>query len=286
MVLKVIEGSMAVAEAVRLCNPDVIAAYPITPQTHIVEYLAKMSADGTLKSKHIEVESEFSAISAVTGASAAGSRAYTASSSQGIALMHEVLFATAGMRLPVVMNIVNRALSAPINIWNDHQDTISERDSGWIQLYAETSQEVMDLTIQAFKIAEHKKVLLPIMICLDGFFISHTFEPVDIPDQKKVDRFLPKYRPDHAYLDPEKPMTQGPFAFPKPYIESRKDLSDAIDGSAEIIKAVSKDFRKHFGRQNGNGLIETYNLKGKKTAMVTLGSLAGTVKEASDRNDN
>ncbi|MCK4808423.1 MAG: pyruvate ferredoxin oxidoreductase [Candidatus Aenigmarchaeota archaeon] len=283
MVLTVLEGSRAAAEAVRLCRPDVVAAYPITPQTHIVQELANMSADGSLKSKHIEVESEFSAISAATGASAAGSRSYTATCSQGLALMHEVLFATAGMRLPVVMTVVNRALSAPINIWNDHQDSISQRDAGWIQLYAETNQEIIDLTIQAFKIAEDKKVLLPIMVCMDGFFLSHTIEPADMPEQKKVDKFLPKYRPDHAYLDPKRPMTQGPFAFPKPYAHMRKDLSDAIDNSKDIIQKVSKDFKKSFGRQAGDGLIEQYNLKGKKTAIITMGSLGGTVKEASDK---
>jgi len=264
MVLTVLEGSRAAAEAVRLCRPDVVAAYPITPQTHIVQELANMSADGSLKSKHIEVESEFSAISAATGASAAGSRSYTATCSQGLALMHEVLFATAGMRLPVVMTVVNRALSAPINIWNDHQDSISQRDAGWIQLYAETN-------------------LLPIMVCMDGFFLSHTIEPVDMPDLKKVDKFLPKYKPNHAYLDPQRPMTQGPFAFPKPYAQMRKDLSDAIDNSSSIIQKVSKDFKKSFGRQAGDGLIELYNLKGKKTAIITMGSLGGTVKEASDR---
>ncbi len=286
MVLTVLEGSRAVAEAVRACRPDVVAAYPITPQTHIVQELANMNADGTLKSKHIEVESEFSAISAATGASAAGSRAYTASCSQGVALMHEVLFATAGMRLPVVMNIVNRALSAPINIWNDQQDSISQRDAGWIQLYAETNQEAVDLTIQAFKIAEDKKVLLPIMVCLDGFFLSHTIEPVDMPNQKAVDKFLPKYQPEHAYLDPKRPMTQGPFAFPRPYAELRKDLSDTIDASKDIITKVSKDFKKQFGRQLGDGLTESYSLKGKKTAIITIGSLGGTVKEASDREGN
>lgn len=283
MVLTVLEGSRAAAEAVRLCRPDVIAAYPITPQTHIVEQLANMNADGSLKSKHIEVESEFSAISAATGASAAGSRAYTASCSQGLALMHEVLFATAGMRLPVVMTIVNRALSAPINIWNDHQDSIAQRDAGWLQLYAETNQEIVDFTIQAFRIAEDKRVLLPVMVCMDGFFLSHTIEPVDMPEQKKVDKFLPKYNPQHAYLDPERPMTQGPFAFPKPYAELRKVLSDTIDNSKEVILEVSKDFKKSFGRQAGDGLIDTYNLKGKKTAIITMGSLCGTVREASDR---
>ncbi len=286
MAKKVIDGSRAVAEAVRLCRPDVVAAYPITPQTHIVQELANMNADGTLDSKHIEVESEFSAISAATGASAAGSRAYTATSSQGLALMHEVLFATAGMRLPVVMNVVNRALSAPINIWNDQQDSISQRDTGWIQLYAETNQEAVDLTLQAFRLAEDKDVHLPVMVCMDGFLLSHTFEPVDIPSKDEVKGFLPDYIPTHAYLDPERPMSQGLFAFPKDYAMLRKRLSDSIDASKSKIRAISSDFRKFFGRSYGDGLVETYNLGGKKTAIITMGSLGGTVKDASDKSSD
>ncbi|MCK5474690.1 MAG: pyruvate ferredoxin oxidoreductase, partial [Candidatus Aenigmarchaeota archaeon] len=280
------EGSRAAAEAVVLCRPALTVAYPITPQTHIVEDLAKFIADGKLKAEHMEVESEFSAISAVVGGSATGVRTFTATSSQGLALMHEVLFAASGMRLPIVMQVVNRALSAPINIWNDWQDSISARDSGWLQLYCETAQEVVDTTIQAYKIAEDKGVLLPVMVCMDGFFITHTLEPVEIPKQSTVDKFLPSYKSTHAYLDPEKPMTQGPFAFPKPYMELRKQLSDAIDDSDKIVKKVHDRFAKSFGHSYGNGLVDEYKNKGKKTAIITMGTLAGTVREAVDARDD
>ncbi len=280
--MQILEGSRAAAEAVVLCRPALTVAYPITPQTHIVEDLAKFIADGKLDAKHMEVESEFSAMSAVVGGSATGVRTFTATSSQGLALMNEVLFAASGMRLPIVMQVVNRALSAPINIWNDWQDSISARDSGWLQLYCETAQEVVDTTIQAYKIAEDKNVLLPVMVCMDGFFITHTLEPVELPDQKKVDRFLPPYKATHAYLDPKRPMTQGPFAFPKPYMELRKQLSDAIDNSDKVIKKAHGDYAKSFGRKYGNGLIDEYKNKGKKTAIITMGTLAGTVREAVD----
>ena len=283
---QILEGSRAAAEAVVLCRPALTVAYPITPQTHIVEDLAKFIADGKLDAKHMEVESEFSAMSAVVGGSATGVRTFTATSSQGLALMNEVLFAASGMRLPIVMQVVNRALSAPINIWNDWQDAISARDSGWLQIYCETAQEVVDTTIQAYKIAEDKNVLVPVMVCMDGFFITHTLEPVELPDQKKVDRFLPSYKPTHAYLDPKKPMTQGPFAFPKPYMELRKQLSDAIDNSDKIIKKAHDDYAKSFGRKYGNGLIDEYKNKGKKTAIITMGTLAGTVREAVDVCDD
>ena len=212
---KILEGSQAAAEAAALCDPSLTVAYPITPQTHIVEDIAKLIADGKLKASHIEVESEFSAISAVIGGSAAGVRVYTATSSQGLALMHEALFAAAGMRFPIVMHVANRALSAPLSIWNDWQDSISERDSGWIQLFCETAQEVVDTTIQAYRIAEDKKVLLPIMVCMDGFFITHTMEPVDMPEKKDVDKFLPKYVPTYTILDTKKPASIGCFTFPK-----------------------------------------------------------------------
>lgn len=235
-------------------------------------------ADGLLKAKHMEGESEFSALSAVIGGSAAGSRVFTSTSSQGLALMHELLFVAAGMRLPIVMVVVNRALSAPINIWNDWQDSISERDSGWIQIYAETVQEAVDAVIQAYKIAEHSEVLLPVMVCMDGFFLSHTVEPADIPNDVKG--FLAKYVPTHAFLDPKKPMTQGPFSTPKYYYMLRKDLSKAVDDSARIIKKVNNDFSKRFKRRYGDGLIEVYG-KGS-TAIVTMGSLAGNVREVVD----
>ena len=192
MAKQVIECSQAVAEAVKLCKPSVVAMYPITPQTHIVERLADFINDGIMDSEMIDTESEHSAMAACIGAQAAGVRTFTASASQGLALMHEMLFIASGMRLPIVMAIANRSLSAPLNIWNDHQDSIAERDAGWLQLYVESSQEALDTMIQAYKIAENKDVLLPVMVCLDGFTLSHVWEPVDIPTKAKVNQFLPK----------------------------------------------------------------------------------------------
>jgi pyruvate ferredoxin oxidoreductase alpha subunit len=279
------EGSKVVAEAVKLCKPDVISAYPITPQTHIVEELAQLVADGKIKSKFLEVESEFTAISSVAGAVAAGSRAFTATCSQGLALMHEVLFAIAGMRLPVVMVVANRALSAPINIWNDWQDSISERDSGWIQFYVETAQEAVDTLIQAYRVAEEERVLLPVMVCMDGFILTHTVEPVDLPDDVEVDKFLPKYKPTHAILDPTNPMTLGPFAYPEPYFKLRKQLSLAIDRSKEVIREVNEKFGKMFQRKYGNGLVEEYK-NDKKIAIVSMGSVCGTIKCVVDKRDD
>ena len=284
MTKTVMEGSLATAKAAALCKPDMVVAYPITPQTHIVENLGKLIAQGKLKSKHIEVDSEFSALSACIGGSAAGSRVFTATASQGLALMNEVLFAASGMRLPIVMVVANRALSAPINIWNDWQDSISARDSGWIQLYCETVQEVVDTIIQSYKIAEDKNILLPVMVCMDGFFLTHVVEPLDMPED--ISKYLKKYKPEHAFLDPEKPQTQGPFAFPKPYAELRKDLSDTIDASAGTIKKCHDDYAKLFNRTYGNGLIEEYKTKGKKTIIVTMGSLSGNVKEVIDKRDD
>jgi len=279
------EGSDLVARVVKLCKPDVISAYPITPQTHIVEKLADLVADGKLKSKFMEVESEFSAISSVAGACAAGSRTFTATSSQGLALMHEMLFASAGMRLPLVMVVANRALSSPINIWNDQQDSISQRDAGWIQIYVETAQEAADSVIQAYRIAEDERVLLPIMVCMDGFILTHSMEPADLPNEKEVQEFLPKYNPTHAILDPKKPMTLGPFAYPEPYFRLRKELSTAIDESREVISEINEKFAKKFKRKYGNGLIEEYK-NNRKMAIVSMGSVVGTIREVVDsRND-
>jgi len=279
------EGSKVVAEAIFLCKPDVVSAYPITPQTHIVETLAQLIADGRIKSKFLEVESEFTAISSVAGAVAAGSRTFTATCSQGLALMHEVLFAIAGMRLPVVMVVANRALSAPINIWNDQQDSISERDSGWIQLYVETAQEAVDTVIQAYKIAEDRRVLLPVMVCMDGFILTHTIEPVNVPDDVDVNKFLPKYKPTHALLDSTIPMTLGPFAYPEPYFKLRKELSLAIDNSKKNIEEINEEFGEKFKRKYGNGLIEEYR-NDKKIAIVSMGSVCGTIRCVIDSRED
>lgn len=230
---QVVEGSYAVAHAAAICRPDVISAYPITPQTHIVEDLSQFVADGAIDSKYINVESEFSALSALVGASASGARTYSATTSQGLALMHEVVFNMAGMRLPAVMTIVNRSMSAPINIWNDHQDSIAERDSGWIQLYVEDVQELVDTTVQAYLIAEDPEVSLPAMVCMDGFILSHVFEPVDLLDQKAVDEFLPPFEPLRT-LDPEDPKSFGMFVDPEYYMDFRYLVEQAMDQSRSI----------------------------------------------------
>src|SRR5512139_1355784 len=204
--LEIMEGSHAVAEAVGRCRPQVIAAYPITPQTHIVEALADMAANCTIDAEYITVESEFSALSACIGASAAGSRTYSATTSQGLALMFEVCFNVAGMRLPIVMSIANRALGAPLSIWNDMQDSISLRDAGWLQFYAEDNQEATDLHFIAYKVAEDTAVQLPAFVCFDGFILSHTYEPVDMLSQEDVDRYLPKFSPAER-LDAKDPIS-------------------------------------------------------------------------------
>jgi len=284
----VMEASHAISDAVKAINPAVIAAYPITPQTHIVERLSEFAANGELKGQYIRAESEFGAISACLGASATGVRSYTSTSSQGLALMHEILFIIAGMRLPVLMTNVNRALSAPINIWNDHQDSIVERDTGWLQLYGETAQESYDLTVMQAKISEHKDVLLPSMVCLDGFTLSHVYEPVDIPEQAKVDAFLPGYTPTHAILDPQEPMTLGPIGFPSHYMEFRYDLHDAMKRSMKVIEDVYKEFSETFPVQIKNSRperyyhIEEYRMSDAEVVLVAMGSVCGTIKDVID----
>jgi pyruvate ferredoxin oxidoreductase alpha subunit len=278
---KVLEGSIAVAEAVKACRPHVISAYPITPQTHIVEGLAKMVADGELKAEFVNVESEFAAASVVLGASAAGARVYSATTSQGLLLMNEVLYNIAGMRLPVVICGVNRAVSAPLNIWNDQQDTISVRDAGWIQLYAENNQDVMDLHIQAYRIAEDHRVLLPVLVCMDGFVLTHTFEPVEIPDQEKVDKFLPPYKPLYK-LTPQEPLTFGMYAGPDCYMEFRYMLQEAMERAAGVIEEVAEEFAQIFGRYSG-GLIEEYYTEDAETVIISLGSVVETIKEVVDK---
>ncbi|MFC2174584.1 pyruvate ferredoxin oxidoreductase [archaeon] len=276
---KIAEGSHAVAEVMRLLNPAVMAMYPITPSTHIPEKLSDFESDGELDGTIIRVESEFSAMSALIGASATGVRTYTATSSQGLALMHEVLFAASGMRLPIVITVVNRALSAPLNIFNDWQDSISERDSGWIQLYGEDSQEVVDLMIQAYRIAEDKRVLLPVMVCMDGFFLSHTYDVIDVPEDLKG--FVPDYKAKHAYLDPKKPLTQGAWAMQEPYFELRKELEVAVEASLPVIKEVHDSFAKAFGRGYGDGAIDVYG-KGD-VAVVSMGSMCTNLKVLADK---
>ena len=280
MTLQIMEGSIAVAETVRLCRPQVISAYPITPQTHIVEGLASIVADGRLDAEYICVESEFSALSCCIGASAAGSRVYSATTSQGLALMTEVVFNSAGMRLPIVMGIANRAISAPLSIWNDQQDSIMMRDSGWLQLYAEDNQEAVDLHILAYKICEDHDILLPAFVCFDGFILSHVFEPVDIPTQEEVDAFLGPFTP-YQKLDVSDPISFGMYATPEYYLEFRYEHDQAVHRAADAMRRYGKAFGEKFGRDYSE-LVEGYRLEDADVAIVAMGSICGTTKDAID----
>ncbi|MDO5851090.1 MAG: pyruvate synthase subunit PorA [Methanobacteriaceae archaeon] len=280
MVKKVISSAEAISEAVKLAKPDVIPVYPITPQTKISEKLAEYVANGELNAHYIKVESEHSAMSASIGASGTGVRVFTATSSQGLAYMHEVVYAAAGMRMPIVMANANRALSAPINIWNDQQDSIAERDAGWLQIYAETGQEALDTTLQAYKISENKDILLPTMVCIDGFILTHTVDVVEIPTQEQVDKFLPQYEPEHAFLDPKDPMSIGTLADTEYYMETRHDIEKAQQKALKVISDVDNEFKDQFGR--GYGLIEEYKTEDAEIILVAMGSICGTIKDVID----
>ncbi|MFH1420963.1 MAG: pyruvate ferredoxin oxidoreductase [Candidatus Aenigmatarchaeota archaeon] len=273
MTKKVIEASHAIAEAVKLCEPKVIASYPITPQTHIVEKLADIVANGELDAEYINVESEHSAMSACVGAQATGVRTFTATSSQGLALMHEILFIASGMRLPIVMAVANRSLSAPLNIWNDWSDSFASRDSGWLQLYCETSQEAFDTIVQAYKIAE--KINLPAMVCIDGFFLSHVYEPVDIATQADIRKFLPQYSKPLSF---DNPVTQGSWAGPEHYQNFKLEQQKAMDEALKEIVSTNDEFEKMFGRSYGNGLLEEFNMEKAKYALLSMGTMCGTIK--------
>jgi pyruvate ferredoxin oxidoreductase alpha subunit len=278
--MKVVEGSYAVAHAVMCCRPDVISAYPITPQTHIVEDLSKMVADGELDSEFLTVDSEFSALSVLIGASAAGARSYSSTTSQGLALMYEVLYNVSGMRLPIVMNVANRALGAPLNIWNDQQDSIGARDVGWLQIYVENVQEAVDATLQAYKIAEDAQIRTPIMVCMDGFILTHVYEPVELLDKERAKEFLPAYQPP-AILDPANPKTFGSFADPSTYTEFRYQQFEAQLKALTKIEDVAREFEETFGRYYG-GLLDSYLADDAEVVIVTLGSVIGTIKDAID----
>ncbi|HXL83932.1 MAG TPA: pyruvate ferredoxin oxidoreductase [Casimicrobiaceae bacterium] len=277
--LKQTEGSRAVAEAVALCRPQVICAYPITPQTHIVEGLGEMVKAGELVDcEFINVESEFAAMSVAIGASAAGVRTYTATSSQGLLFMAEAVYNAAGLGLPIVMTVGNRAIGAPINIWNDHSDSMSMRDAGWIQLYAETNQEALDLHIQAFRLAE--ELSCPVMVCMDGFILTHAYERVDVPTQDQVDTFLPRYEP-RQILDPADPVSIGALVGPEAFTEVRYLAHHKQLRALGLIPQLAAEFKKEFGRASG-GLIRTYRSEDAETIVVALGSLNGTVQEVVD----
>ena len=267
------------AEAVALCRPEVVSAYPISPQTHIVEHISDLVRTGALSPcEYLMVESEFGALSAAIGASATGARTYTATASQGLLFMAEALYNASGLGLPIVMTIANRAIGAPINIWNDHSDSMSQRDSGWIQLYAESNQEALDLHIQAYRIAE--QVSLPVMVCMDGFVLTHAYDEVDIPDQASVDSFVPPFEP-RQLLDPADPVTIGAMVGPEAFFEV-KYLAHAKQMQAlDVIPEVAQRFAVEFGRPSG-GLVRPYRTEGAETIIVALGSVLGTIAEVVD----
>jgi len=277
--LKQIEGSRATAEGVALCRPEVICAYPITPQTHIVEGLGEMVRTGELQNcEFINVESEFAALSVAIGASAAGARAYTATASQGLLFMAEAVYNASGLGLPIVMTLGNRAIGAPINIWNDHSDAMSMRDAGWMQLFAETNQESVDLHIQAFRLAE--ELSMPVMVCVDGFILTHAVERVDIPDQADVDAFLPAYEPVQV-LDPADPISIGAMVGPDAFTEVRFLQHYKQNLALRLLPEFAAEFKARFGRDSG-GLLRTYRAEDAEILVVAMGSVNGTIKDTID----
>ncbi len=278
--LKQVEGSEAVAEAVALCRPEVVCAYPITPQTHIVEGVGALVKDGTLKNcEYINVESEFAALSVAIGASAAGARTYTATASQGLLFMAEAVYNAAGLGLPIIMTIGNRAIGAPINIWNDHTDSMSMKDAGWIQLFAETNQEAVDLHIQAFRLAE--ELSCPVMVCVDGFILTHAYERIDVPTQEEVDAFLPSFDPVQV-LDPAEPYSIGAMVGPEAFTEVRYLAHEKQLQALRLIPKIASVFKDVFGRETG-GLVHPYRTEEAETVVVALGSVNGTIKEVIDQ---
>jgi len=271
---RVVEGSQAVAEAVRLARVNVISAYPITPQTHIVEFLSEYCANGTLDARFIRVESEHSALAALIGTVSTGIRAFTATSGQGLALMHELLHWASGARLPIVMAEVNRAFAPGWNIWVDQTDSLAQRDTGWIQMYCENSQEVLDTVLQAYRLGE--LVNLPVMVVLDAFFLSHTYEPVDVPDQELVDRFLPSYEPKFQ-LDTENPCAFGSLVTPNAYMEMRHSIAEAMDAALVHFPRVEQEFEEIFGRRHGG--IEPVYCDDADVILVTSGTVTSTTRQ-------
>jgi pyruvate ferredoxin oxidoreductase alpha subunit len=274
-----LEGSQAVARAVARCRPEVVSAYPISPQTHIVEALSDMVRTGELAPcEYLLVESEFAAMSAAIGASAAGARAYTATASQGLLYMAEALYNASGLGLPIVMTLANRAIGAPINIWNDHSDAMSQRDSGWIQLYAESNQAAVDLHVQAFKLAE--ELSLPVMVCMDGFVLTHAVEPLEIPSQEQVDAYLPPFEPRQV-LDPDEPVTIGAMVGPEAFTEVRYLAHAKQMQALDLVPELAAEFATSFGRPSG-GLLRRYRTEGAETILVALGSVLGTIEDVVD----
>jgi pyruvate ferredoxin oxidoreductase alpha subunit len=277
--LKQIEGSVATAQSIALCRPEVICAYPITPQTHIVEGLGRLVKDGSLKNcEFINVESEFGALSACIGSSAAGARTYTATASQGLLFMCEAVYNASGLGLPIVMTLGTRAIGAPINIWNDHSDAMSMRDAGWMQLFAENNQEAIDLHIQAFRLAE--EISMPVMVCVDGFILTHAVERVDIPEQAEVDAFMPPFDPVQV-LDPLQPISIGAMVGPDAFTEVRYLQNHKQNLSLTLIPQLAEEFKAKFGRSSG-GLLRTYRCEDAEMVVVAMGSVNGTIKDTID----
>ena len=272
-----LDGNSAAVQAIKMAKVKVISAYPITPQSSISEELSRLVRDGSLDAKYLRVESEHTAISAAIGAQLTGVRAATATSSVGLALMHEVLNVASGCRVPIVMPVVNRALASPWSLWCDHQDTMAERDSGWLQLYCENVQEVFDFVTMGYKIAEHEDVLTPIMICLDGFFLSHSMQKVLIPKQNEVDEFIGDYVKKNTYLDPLNPMVINNLTSPEEFTEMRYQQKDGFDNAAKVMDKVFLEFEKKFGRVHR--AVEGYKLEDAEAVIVTLGSMSGTAKQ-------
>ncbi len=275
-------GNYAAAYAVKLAKVKVVAAYPITPQTSVIEKIAELIDNGEMSAEYIKVESEHSAMSACIGASAAGVRTFTATSSQGLLYMHEMLHWASGSRLPIVMAQVNRSIAPPWSIWTDQNDSISQRDTGWIQFYCENNQDILDSLIQAYKVVEDKKVLLPAMVCYDGFELSHTAMPLELPDQREIDNFLGPYNLKHALIDFDRPSTHGNLVSPEFYMEFRLLIQKAMENAKHVIDKTASDFSRRFGRDHGSQ-IQCYKCRSADVAIVSMGALSSEAKEAVDR---
>jgi len=278
-----IEVSLAIAEAVRQSEVDVVSAYPITPQTHIVERLAEMVADGELNASYITVESEHSALSACIGASLVGTRVFTSTSSQGLALMHEIMYLASSLRCPIVMALANRALSGPLSIWNDHSDVMGERDTGWISIFSNNGQEAYDLTFMAFKIGENKQVSLPVMINFDGFLLTHMIEPIFIFNDSEIKNYLTLYDPTYR-LDPKNPVTMGSVGLPEIYTEAKKQQDLALRNSIKVINDTFKEFKERFGREYN--AVETYRADDAEVVIVMQGSIFESIQIVVDEMRN
>ncbi len=279
---RMVTGDYAAAWGAMVSRPQVIAAYPITPQTMIIEHISEFLAAGLLDAELMRVESEHSAMAGVIAAESTGVRTYTATSSQGLALMHEPLFVSPPMHLPIVMSVVNRTLAAPLGIWVEHNDTMPQRDTGWMQVYVEDAQEALDMVLQAYRTAEQPEVELPMMVCMDAFLVSHTIESVDLPGQEQADVFLPPYKPVHAYLDPDRPLVLGAASPPEYIQEVRWETDMRMRKAAEVLEDTERSFAKAFGRSYG-GAIETYRLEDAEVGLVTLGTVTSTAREVVDR---